>query len=367
MSEQIRISVYFMWEWWRKHFHAMTPMPEKAGDNELAKLYLQRKRFLFEKFGHLQIGEEVPEMDGKYVNLVIKWGMDFIPCVLGAELTCQESGGYTPRKMDLDEILKLKPVDISAAPAGEWIIKRKDELKKRYGSAEQAIDLEGPANMAIRIRGDEFYIDLLEEKGVAAHLLEVVTETICSCYRFLGKEFKLDSLLLANCNVTLMSPKLYEDTVLQYDLRLANLAPTITGRRDTLRLHHCSVPVDRFIDVYKKIPNVCRLEASHTSDIKRICTEMPGVLFAAMVNPVELMTKPPEKLKNEISVAIGNGAREIDIWDIDPSLSPENVNDLLSSIESCCLTNDKKAVFDVIPICWDELEWAFPKYQSSTI
>lgn len=60
MPGNIKISVYFMWEWWERHFHSICQRPDKAGDDELVNIYLLRKRFLFEKFGQFGIGEETP-------------------------------------------------------------------------------------------------------------------------------------------------------------------------------------------------------------------------------------------------------------------------------------------------------------------
>ena len=208
MSKNIHISVYFMWEWWEKYYHTQNPRPETANDDALDCLYLGRKKFLFEHFGEFGLGEEHPVMDGIYVNRVLKWGMDFIPLVLGAEISCQDAGGYYARKMDMEMIKNLKPVDVADTFAGEWIIQRKEHLQKRYGSAESAMQLEGPTNIAVRIRGEEFYMDLLEDEGLAEHILETVTETISQAYLFLGKEFKMKELLIANCNATLLSPQI---------------------------------------------------------------------------------------------------------------------------------------------------------------
>ena len=364
MSRDVIISIYFMWEWWNRYFHNSCPRPGKAGDGELVDMYLKRKRFLYEKFGGFGIGEANPGMDGRYVNMVIKWGMDFIPFVLGAELTCQDAGGYAVRKMNIETLKKLKPVDVADSPAGEWVVNRKAELLKLYGTVDQAMDLEGATNLAVRIRGEEFYMDLIEDKSLARHILEVVTATICNAYEFLGREFKLDALLIGNCNVTLMSPALYENMILEYDLRIAEIAEKVTGRRNSVRLHHCDVPVDKFIDVYKKIPDVFKLEASYTSDIKRVCREMPGVVFSAMVNPLDMTRKSIGQLEAEFDKVLRDGAGEIDIWNIDPSTDVEKLKEIFGMICRVCKENRCDAVFDVIPFCWDELEWAFPQYQS---
>ena len=360
---EVRISIYFMWEWWEKYFHCMFKRPEKACDDSLEWMYLMRKKFLFENFGEFGVGEERPVMDGRYVNMVLKWGMDFIPYVLGAKLTCQDVGGYAAEKMDIETIKALKPVNVADSPAGEWIIKRKEELIKRYGSADQGMDLEGPTNIAVRIRGEDFYIDLIEDKGLARHILDVVTETIISGYLFFGKQFKMNELLIADCNVTLISPSLYEEIILDYDIKVANISKVVTGREKAVRLHHCDVPVDKFIYAYKKIPEVYKIEASYTSDIAMVLREMPDTCFSAMINPLDLMRESYGVIEQRIGRALEKGAVELDIWNIDPSVDISKMRKIFSLVQRCCERNNCRALFDCIPFCWDELEWAFPRYQ----
>ena len=364
MVKDIGISIYFMWEWWEKHFHNLYPRPQIVCDEELDRLYMGRKKFLYDNFSEFGIGEEIPIMDGKYVNMVLKWGMDFIPFILGAEINCQDAGGYYAQKMNIETIKSLKPIKVADTLAGEWIIRRKEHLQKRYGSAESAMQLEGPTNISVRIRGEEFYMDLMEDEGLARHVLDVVTETISQAYVFLGKEFEIKDLLIANCNTTLLSPQLYEEVILEYDLKLARISDMITGKANSVRMHHCDVPVDNFIDSYRKIPGINFIEASYSSNIQRVCSEMPGTGFSAMISPVDMIQKPFTRLEEELGNAVNNGADEFDVWNIDPSMDISKVIELFKLLKRCCENNGCKADFNCNPFCWDELEWAFPKYQT---
>lgn len=63
---------------------------------------------------------------------------------------------------------------------------------------------------------------------------------------------------------------------------------------------------------------------------------MPDVLFSAMLNPLELMAKPPLQLEEEHARAIKSGAGEIGIWNIDPSVGLEKLDELLGVLSRCC-------------------------------
>ncbi|MBI4026441.1 MAG: hypothetical protein HY360_15760, partial [Verrucomicrobia bacterium] len=85
-------SITLLSKWWDQHFYSKYAKPAVASDEELERVYLQRKRFLFEHFGEFGIGEEHPARDGKFVNVIMKWCLDFIPYLLGVKLTCLDEG-----------------------------------------------------------------------------------------------------------------------------------------------------------------------------------------------------------------------------------------------------------------------------------
>lgn len=361
----VTVSVYFMWEWWERYFHRSCPRPASPSDEALADMYLRRKRFLFENFGSHGIGEENPVLDSGFVDLVIRWGMDFIPRLLGCGLTCQEGGGYAARPLSRDRISVLEPVDVAETEIGSWIHERAGELKRIYGTAECGMDCEGPVNQAVRIRGESFYMDLLDDEDFALRFLEVCTETIILAYRFLGKEFDLKELLIANCNATLMSPELYRRLVLPSDRRLAALGREVTGKVKAVRLHHCDVPVDPFLPAYATIPEVGILEASYASDLGRVEIEMEGVSFSAMVNPSELAVSDLSGFRRRLLSCLSHPSVSfLDLWNIDPRLVPGRFASILDVIEAVCGELDCEPRYSVIPFCWDEIEWAFPVYQS---
>jgi hypothetical protein len=88
-----------------------------------------------------------------------------------------------------------------------------------------------------------------------------------------------------------------------------------------------------------------------------------GVSFYAMMNPGEMKNMAPSELEYAIERLIMLGSAELDLWNIDPSITPERLRSIFSMIEGYVKEYDVRVQFKVIPFCWDELEWAFPKYQ----
>jgi hypothetical protein len=379
----IIISIYFMYEWWNACFHNNTPRPKKIDDGALDEIYLTRKAFLFSQFGAFGIGEEKPVMDGRYVNMVLKYGMDLIPYLYGAELHCQEPGGWMPEPFGRDKISGMEPVDLANHPFSQWLLDEWERKIKRYGSAKAFLDFESPTNIAVRLRGEEFYMDLLDDPPFARHILELSCAAIESVFKFQDDHFhrpdndpvryhrtpvvienNYNGFTIGNCNVVMMSEELYSEYIKPYDIRFIKNAEALTGRQWNVQLHHCDVPADRFFDAYKDLPFLTDLQASHKTDIETLFKKMPGVSFQAMVSPQE-MALPEKDLDAIFSRVIGLGANELDLWNIDAGISPGKVRAMLDSIQKACHSFDVMPVFDIIPFVWDELEWAYPRYQKN--
>ena len=361
----MNFTISFMARWWETYFYSKYEKPLFASDDEFERVYFQRKRFLFENFGDFDIGEEYPVKDGKYVNVIMKWCVDFIPFLLGVRLTCIEEGFWLPDPLSEDEIKRLKPVDIATQPFSRWILNRKKILEKRYGKAEMGQLVEGSVNAAYRIRGELFYYDLVMNKDLAKHLLEVITETVIMTYKFFAKEFDIQEIFLANCTNAHIGPELYEEMALQNDIRISTETKPLFNKDRFAYLHNCDSIADKFIDLYKKIPGLYKMDGAYNTDIPRMKAAMPDVRFAAFINPQLLVQLTADQLKERISKAMVNGADEFMIANIGPMSDLATIKTLLKGINEICRELDYHPVFEVVPFCEDEHEWAFPQYQGT--
>ncbi|MCL2518794.1 MAG: hypothetical protein FWF15_09550 [Oscillospiraceae bacterium] len=367
--KKVMVNIYYMAEWWDKYFHLKEPRPAAASDDALESMYLKRKRFLYDMFGQFGIGEEYPVMDGLYVNMVTKYGMDLIPHLYGMSLTCQEAGGWMPERLSKERLSKMEPVLIQDHRIAEWFSREKERKIERYGSAASFFASESPTNIAVRLRGEDFYMDLLDDPGFARHVLELSTESALSVTLYQEQLFPPPEenerpFCLGNCNVVLMSPSLYADMIKPFDILLHDRLEECTGMVWNTLLHHCDVPADKFLAVYKDLPRLKSFQASHHTDIVAVQREMPGVEFLCMFNPAEMITMTPEELDRAFLRVVSLGGAEIDLWNIDPAVSLEKMVRMMKGIQDICAANGAEAEIGMVPFVWDELEWAFPRYQN---
>ncbi len=245
----ISINVGFLPDWFEWHFFDSYPKPAEASDEEMARLYLGRKRFLYDHFGEFGVGDAKPTMDGKHVNRIGKYCCDFVPYLLGVELECIDAGFYHPHPLTEQEIKGLKPFDLANCPLGEWILRRKEKLLKLYGSAEMGLYVEGSMNAAFRIRGQEIYADLLLNPEFVRDLFSVINETVLMAYKFLAETIGVNRVVLWNCTVNHIGPDIYEQLCLPNDLYVAEETRGFIGDC-LLDVHHCDLPVEGFVDTH---------------------------------------------------------------------------------------------------------------------
>ncbi len=112
----------------------------------------------------------------------------------------------------------------------------------------------------------------------------------------------------------------------------------------------------------KAIPGLRSLQGSIRSDINAIHTEIRDIAFSGMINPVDLLNLPQEKLLADIDRALTCGVNDLALWDVDPAVSPSQLNVFMKDIKNVARNHEREVKFSFIPITWEEMDWEFPKY-----
>jgi hypothetical protein len=368
MPDELPVSIYFVWQWWEEHYQRARGRPARIDFDWLDETYLGRQRFLYEHFGEFGIGQEAPELDRAFVSKIMPFHTEIVPVCMGMKAKIKAVGGYTWEPLAEERLRRLAPVDMAQTPIAELILREREQRLARYGIATQQIDLGSPANNAFMLRGPEFYADLLADPAFARHYLEATTESICLAYRFISQVFgPMDGFPLGNCNVVMMSPAVYAEVVRPFDIRCVAYAAQYNNQPPHCDLHHCNVKTEPFAEVYSAIPGLSSLQGSYLSDIRKIHQVIPGIPFSAMVNPVDLLTKPAAQVDRDLERCLADGAHDLAIWDIDPRYGPAEMMGLLRRIQAIAARHGRRPVFSVIPITWEEMDWEFPRYRSDFV
>ncbi|MGI6208772.1 MAG: uroporphyrinogen decarboxylase family protein [Anaerolineae bacterium] len=180
---------------------------------------------------------------------------------LGAQLVLPEDhppmvGNQGRVLPDRESVLALRP---AVPEASEWMqryLAMREEMGRELGKLPPlGAGQEGPITSAVLLRGDKFFLDVLDEPEVAHHLLGVVTQTFINFVRYtrrINGQPEAGNTGIADDMAGMLPPSLWPEFVLPYWLRIyEELGP---GRRSThtelLRPGHLPFLRELKIDAY---------------------------------------------------------------------------------------------------------------------
>lgn len=308
-QDHIRLGVGFYPDWWQQNYGICFNRdyyhdPQYRVDAQ-AKMALA----LHQRFGDLGLGSPDPQP-----RPLITYGMVMLPAIFGCEIVFEDAAlpWAMPLNLAKEDCDRLKKPDIMATPQMLGILEQMDYLKTKYGRLVGDVNVTGVQNLALKLRGDQLYIDYFEDPEFAHRLLQFCTECIeelwLAVYAITGTG-AIDVTPMAdpqifvvpNCTVEQISGDTYAEFGLPYDRQLA-LACHPFG------IHHCG-SVDSVIVEYAKLPNLVFVEAGFGSDFAAARAALgPQVAFNARISPVLMKNGTTDEVTAAVCAAIDQGA-----------------------------------------------------------
>jgi methanogenic corrinoid protein MtbC1/uroporphyrinogen-III decarboxylase len=307
-SEHIRLGVGFYPDWFHKHY-GISFNREYYFDPEArigARMEIEKR--LYERFGDVGLGSPDPQP-----KPLITFGMVMLPAVFGCEIIFEDDAlpWAMPRNLSEEEIMKLEVPDLlNTAPMTD-MIKQIEYLQGKYGKVVGDINTTGVQNLALKLRGDQLYIDYFENPQLCHHLLRVCTDSIIELFQFTYGITGTGAVdvtpmcdpklyVLPNCTVEQISLETYEEFGLPYDNQVADAC-------HPLGIHHCG-SVNEVLEGYGKVRHLEFVEIGFGSDVKRTREVFgPDVAINARINPVLMKNGTVEEVSGEVRRLIGEG------------------------------------------------------------
>lgn len=274
----------------------------------------EMRRTLYEYFGDFGIGEHNPKprpilfsdllacgfLHSQLLGCEVVFQKDNAPQVLCANIREQDISALTSPELDRHPLWQKIQVQI------EYLI-------KEYGYVESAINLMGIQNIALDLRGENFFYDCFDEPELADKLLTVITDLsidigerlyavssiVSGGVTSIVKQVCPPVYLTSNCSVAMISDSQYREQLLKHDIRLANKFPCFG-------IHHCGSNTEKYIHEYLKVPNLTFLEIGAGSDLSVIANAMADteILSCVRYSPVALKSSTVETINNDTEHAL---------------------------------------------------------------
>jgi len=309
--EHIRLQTGFYPDWFYKQYGISFDKRYYFDPETRIEARMGMDKALFERFGDVGLGNSKP----KPMPLITA-GMITLPAVFGCEIVYENEAlpWAMPLNLSDDEVMKLEVPDIfNSWPMNEWI-KQINYLKEKYGKVVGDINTTGVQNLALKIRGNQLYIDYFENADLCHHLLKICTECVKQLFKFNYKATGTGSVdvtpmadpklaMLPNCTLEQISNDLFEEFLLEYDNQIADAFQSVG-----VGIHHCG-SVNEVLPGYAKVRHLKFIEIGFGSDVKR-CREMlgPEVAVNARISPVLMKNGTAEEVASEVRRLIDEGA-----------------------------------------------------------
>jgi hypothetical protein len=258
---------------------------------------------LYDRFGDLGLGQkDAPRRP--IVGPVLMGSGYIVQEILGCQVKYQDNGNpwVLPRNLSEAAAWALEvPEDIERTPSMRALLSLMATLEEGYGYLQGDVPLHSVLNVAIDLRGQDYFIDLIENQPLAEHLHRVIARTIyevgrrvmartgsvaISVNRIIAS-FNPAIYIIPNCSLQMISPAMYEGLLLEHDTWLGRQLPP-------LGFHHCGDNAHRFAPLYARAGAVY-LDVGWGSDIDACRAALPGAWLSLRLNPVKMKDATAEE------------------------------------------------------------------------
>ncbi len=308
-KDHIPLGVGFYPDWFYNHYGISFDKKYYFDPETRVEARLAMDKALHERFGDVGLGDPDPAP-----KPLITFGMVMLPAVFGCEIVFEKDAlpWAMPMNLSRDKVMKLEVPDIHNTSPMKEMIKQIEYLQEKYGRVVGDINTTGVQNLALKIRGDQLYIDYFEDPELCRHLLKICALAMTELFKFNKKVTGTGALdvtpmcdpklcVLPNCTIEQISLSTYEKYVLPWDNYVADACAPIG-------IHHCG-SVDQVLDGYAKVRHLEFIEIGFGSDVKRTRQVFgPKVAVNARINPVLMKNGTPEEVASEVRRLIDNGS-----------------------------------------------------------
>jgi len=228
--------------------------------------------------------------------------------MMGCEIEYHESAPPTVHARDLDSLSEMpgSQVAVESSIYKKWL-QMVDTLKQQYGRVEGDVNWGGPLNVALNLRGQNFFIDMIEHPKEAGQKLEDIAQTIeafttvvfertgstsISVNRTL-RHFSRPVFLHSECSHTMIDLPAYRALLQPIDKRWSR-------EQRPFGIHYCGGDADRFAQAFAELPALDFVDVGWGSDIATLRQLLPDAFLNIRYCPVAIIDHEVDEIRQTV-------------------------------------------------------------------
>ena len=306
MYPKLPVELVFSPQWWNKQtgitfdrdffFH-----PARRVNDER-----RMEQHLYEKWGRYGMGDDrnIDRPEQGAVHLAAGY---LLSEMMGCKVEYREAAPPNVSCLHIEE-LDTRPMDAAFDSAAyKSFHEMREELKTKYGYVTGDVNWSGILNLALDLRGQDFFIDMVEKPEEStifisriAGVIERFTDSLQSASNSTSVSvnrtlihFEKPILLHSECSLTMISEEMYKEYLLPHDIKWSR-------KNVPFGIHYCGSDPHRFAKAFSEIPNLAFLDLGYGSDVYAVRSHLPGTFLNLRLSPVELARITPGEVRQTI-------------------------------------------------------------------
>ncbi|RKY09269.1 MAG: hypothetical protein DRP66_02635 [Planctomycetota bacterium] len=336
------VDIILSLSWWYKHEGICFDRDFFFHPTRRVEVERQMEQVLYDRWGRYGPGTDrnknLPQIGA--VHLAAGF-------LLSEMLGCQVlySAGAPPQVIPADrDSLALDPDAAFQSEAFRRFCTLRESLREKYGYLVGDVNWGGVLNLAIDLRGQMFFMDVLDNPDRAYKYLIGLSQVIQRFVDGIRKETGTSSIsvnrvvrhfnpsvfLHSECSVTMISAEQYEKLLLPVDREWSR-------RYRPFGIHFCGKDPHRFAAYFARLPHLDFLDVGWGGDVKTLRQALPDTFLNLRLSPVEIINQSDDDIHRTIVRLVRDSGNPyltgICCINMDDQVTDENISAIFETVE----------------------------------
>ena len=325
-------------DWWHKNLgisfdESFFYDPRRRVEDEQ-----KMEQLLYDRFGDLGLGEDHDKQLPQIGAVHLASGY-LLSEMLGCRVEYYEDA--PPQVLCAHkESLDFEVEDAFRSPAFQRLVKLVEELKAKHGYVVGDINWGGVLNIAIDVRGEEIFTDMLLEPEKANVFFQKIAQVIDKFVWYVqtntgsssisvnrsARLFDYPVAIHSECSHTMISEEDYRRFFLPIDQEWSL-------RHKPYGIHYCGKDPHRMASAFAEIERLEFLDVGWGGDVALLRKHLPDTFFNIRLNPVDIQKYSFEELVKNISERVAASGTDLTktglcCVNMDKSVSDQRIYDI---------------------------------------